>query len=107
MTAANMLGFTREKVLPGLVVTEIGNTYSGSSLIGLAAVLDKARAESRILMTSYGSGAGADSFSLIVTSNIEKKRGLAPSVEYYVRRKEYIDYSIYSKFRGQLRGFGE
>lgn len=107
LTAADILGFGKEKVLPGLVVKEIGNTYSGSSLIGLAAVLDEAEAGSRILMTSYGSGAGADSFSLIVTNNVEKKRGLAPSVEYYVKRKEYIDYSLYSKFKGQLRGFGE
>jgi hydroxymethylglutaryl-CoA synthase len=107
LKAAEILGFSRNQVRPGLVVTDIGNTYSGSSLIGLAAVLDVAEAGSRILMTSYGSGAGSDSFSLSVTENIETKRGLAPAVAYYVKRKEYLDYSLYSKFRRQFRGFGE
>lgn len=107
LKAAEILGFSRNQAIPGLVVTDIGNTYSGSSLIGLAAVLDRAEVGSRILMTSYGSGAGSDSFSLIVTNNIEEKRDLAPSVEYYVKRKEYLDYSLYAKFKGLFRGFGE
>lgn len=107
LRAADILGFNREKIVPGLVVADVGNTYSGSSLIGLAAVLDQAEAGSRILMTSYGSGAGSDSFSLVVTDNIDAKRHLAPSVDYYVKRRAYIDYSFYSKFKQQYRGFGE
>jgi hydroxymethylglutaryl-CoA synthase len=89
------------------VVTDVGNTYSASSLIGLAAVLDRAAAGSRILMTSYGSGAGSDSFSFVVTDNIDAKRNLAPSVDHYVKQRTYIDYAIYSKFKKQYRGFGE
>lgn len=104
LRAAQALGFSTEKVAPSLVVSQIGNTYSGSSLIGLAAVLDQAKVGDRILVTSYGSGAGSDSLSLVVTDGIEAKRALAPSVDYYVNRKEYIDYAIYSKFRGQLKG---
>jgi len=107
LRAAQILGFDKEKVIPSLVVTKVGNTYSGSSLIGLAAILDQAREGDRILLTSYGSGAGSDSFSIVVTDVIEEKRELAPSVEYYVNRKEYIDYALYSKFKGQLRGFME
>jgi hydroxymethylglutaryl-CoA synthase len=107
LRAAQILGFPKEKVTPSLVVTSIGNTYSGASLIGLAAVLDRAKAGDRILLTSYGSGAGADSFSIVVTDAIEENRNLAPSVEYYVNRKEYVDYSHYAKFKGQLRGFME
>lgn len=107
LKAARILGFDEEKILPGLIVTEVGNTYSASSLLGLATILDKAKVGSRILMTSYGSGAGADSFSLVVTNDIEEKRGLAPSVEYYIKKKKYIDYSLYSKFKEQLRGFGD
>lgn len=107
LRAAKILGFPTEKVLPGLIVTKIGNTYSGSSLAALAAILDQAKVGNRILVTSYGSGAGSDSFSLVVTDEIEAKRDLSPYVSYYIDRKEYIDYAIYTKFRGQLRGFME
>jgi hydroxymethylglutaryl-CoA synthase len=106
LRAADILGFSREKLVPGLVVADVGNTYSGSSLIGLAAVLDGAEAGSRIMMTSYGSGAGSDSFSLVVTDNVYAKRNLAPSVDYYVKRRAYIDYSLYSKFKKQYKGLG-
>jgi len=105
--AAHLLGFSREQIDLGLVVTDVGNTYSASSLIGLAAVLDRAEAGNRILMTSYGSGAGSDSFSFVVTDNLDAKRNLAPSVDYYVKRRTYIDYAIYSKFKKQYKGFGE
>jgi hydroxymethylglutaryl-CoA synthase len=104
LRAARILGFKKEQVLPGLVVQRIGNTYSGSSLIGLAAVLDQAKPGDRILLTSYGSGAGSDSFSLIVTENIEEKRNFAPSVNFYIERSHYITYSIYSKYLNQFRG---
>lgn len=105
LRAAKMLGFPKEKVMPGLLVTKIGNAYSASSLLALAAILDQAKPGERIMLTSYGSGAGSDSFSIIVTDEIEKKRGHTPPVSYYMNRKEYIDYATYSKFRGQLKGF--
>jgi hydroxymethylglutaryl-CoA synthase len=104
LQAAKRLGF-REKALAGMVVSEIGNTYSASSLIGLAAVLDKSKAGNRIMMTSYGSGAGSDSFSFVVTNDITTNKHLAPSVDHYLKNKEYINYSIYSKFTKQIRGF--
>ena len=104
LRAAKILGFPEEKVMPGLMITKIGNTYSGSSLIGLAAVLDIAKPGERILVTSYGSGAGSDSFSIVTTDEIDAKRKLSPLVEYYVNRKEYVDYAIYSKHKGQLGG---
>lgn len=107
LRAAKMLGFPTKKVLPGLIVTKIGNTYSGSSLVALAAVLDQAKVGNRILVTSYGSGAGSDSFSLVITDEIEAKRKLSPAVSYYLNRKEYIDYAVYTKFKGLLRGFME
>jgi len=107
LTAAHMLGFEKDKVLPSLVVRKIGNTYSGSSLIGLATILDRAEVGNRILMTSYGSGAGSDSFSILVTDKIDEKRKLAPSVEYYVNRRDYVDYALYSRFKNQLRGSAE
>jgi len=70
LTAAKKLGFTREQVEPGLIAPHLGNSYSATSLIGLAAVLERARPGEKILVTSYGSGAGSDSFILQTTENI-------------------------------------
>ena len=88
---------TEEQLAPGLVVEKIGNTYSGSSLLGLAAVLDVAKSGDKILMTSYGSGSGSDSFALTATEKITDKQKLARSVQDYVDRKEYLSYGQYIK----------
>ncbi|NJL94487.1 MAG: hydroxymethylglutaryl-CoA synthase [Anaerolineae bacterium] len=63
--AAAMLGFKPEQIQHGLLSGEIGNVYSGSSMIGLTAILDVAQPGDRILMISYGSGAGSDAFDLV------------------------------------------
>lgn len=100
---AGMLGFTPEQIEKGLLVGSIGNTYSGSSMLGLAAVLDEAQPGDRILMTSFGSGAGGDSFSIVVEDGIEEKRGVTPRVEELKAIKEYIDYSVYVKLRKKIK----
>ena len=93
----------KEKYLPGLVVDRIGNCYSGSSPIGLTAVLDIANEGDKILLTSYGSGAGSDSFSIIVTKRLKEIRDKAKKTEYYIERKQYISYGVYTKFRKKLK----
>ena len=105
--AAQLLGFPKEKVLPALIVTKVGNSYSASCMSGLAAVLDCAKGGERILVTSYGSGAGSDAFSILVNDRIIEVQKLAPSTAYYISHKEFVDYAMYSKFRGQLKGFAE
>ncbi len=105
LKVARILGFPKEKVLPGLIVTRIGNTYSASALIGLAAVLEKAKPGSRILVAPYGSGAGADAMSIVVKDSILDKVGKAPTVKDYISRKTYIDYGLYVKFYNKLRRF--
>jgi len=69
--AAKRLGFTHKQLLPSLTIDSIGNPYSASSLLGFAAVLDIASPGDKVLMVSYGSGAGSDAFLWEVTENIE------------------------------------
>jgi hydroxymethylglutaryl-CoA synthase len=102
LEAAKILGFSTEKVVPGLVIPYIGNTYSGSCLIGLAATLDVASPGSRILCVSYGSGAGSDAFSFVVTDKIGR-RDMVPNVKDYVEQRCEIDYATYSRFRRKFR----
>lgn len=101
--AAKILGFEKEKINPGLLANEIGNTYSGSTLVGMSATLDQAESGDRILWASFGSGAGSDVFSLKVKDAIKEKRNKAPLTERFVDRKEDIDYSVYAKYRDKIK----
>ena len=97
------LGFTRRQLRTGLVAPRMGNAYAGSSLLGLAAVLDVARPGERIFFCSYGSGAGSDAFCLRVTERIEERRG-GPSVADYLDRRRLVDgYGQYLRLRGKIR----
>ena len=99
---AKTLGFTKEQIMPGLLVTRIGNTYSGASMLGLAAVLDIAKPGDRILVTSYGSGAGSDSFDITVTEHISEVQKHAKKTEEYISNKIYVDYVHYLKNTGKF-----
>jgi hydroxymethylglutaryl-CoA synthase len=99
---ARDLGFSAEQIETGLLVPRIGNVYAGSALIGLTAVLDIAAAGDRILLVSYGSGAGSDAISLHVTENLIERRETAPSTESYIDRRTEIDYATYARYRGKL-----
>jgi hydroxymethylglutaryl-CoA synthase len=101
--AAKMLGFNSEQIKPGLVVTRLGNTYSGSCMMGLAATLDIAKTGDRIFMTSFGSGAGSDSFSFTVTDRIDEIRSGAPSVEKLMANPIYIDYATYARHKNKIK----
>jgi len=100
---AKKLGIPKEKLKAGLLTPVIGNTYSGASMLGLSAVLDEAKAGHRILVTSFGSGAGSDSFSITVTDRIEEARDKAPLTQDYIGNKKYIDYATYLKYRKKLK----
>jgi hydroxymethylglutaryl-CoA synthase len=101
-SVAATLGFSPEQIRQGLVVEKLGNTYSASSLIGLASVLDAAEPGSRIFMTSFGSGAGSDSFALHVTEEISSLQGHGPTVAELLQRPIYIDYAIYAKHKNKI-----
>lgn len=107
--AAAELGFRRAQIAAGLVAPRMGNAYAGSSLLGLAAALDVARAGERIFFCSYGSGAGSDAFSFRVTERIERlgtadgaRRG--PTVADYLARRRPVDgYGHYLRLRRKIR----
>lgn len=100
--ALEELGFTPAQWQTGLLVAEIGNTYAGSALIGLSAVLDEALPGQRILVVSYGSGAGSDAFALRTTDRITEAQDRAPSTRDYIRRRTPIDYAQYVRLRKKL-----
>jgi len=97
---ARKLGFTKEQIEEGLLCPYIGNTYSGSTPLGLSAVLDVAEAGDRILATSYGSGAGSDSFDITVTDAIEGYE--RNNIRKMMENREYLDYGLYMKHRGEF-----
>jgi hydroxymethylglutaryl-CoA synthase len=101
--AAQLLGFTPEQLKTGLLCPVIGNTYAGSSLIGLTAILDVAQPGDRIFMVSFGSGAGSDAFSIRVTDRILEVRDRAPKTQEYISRRKVIDYATYARFRHKLQ----
>ena len=96
------LGFQTPQWAIGLLVGEIGNTYAGSAMIGLSAVLDVAKPGQRILMVSYGSGAGADAFDLVATPRLAEVQKAAPTTRDYISRRVLIDYSQYVRMRRVL-----
>lgn len=101
LRAAQAAGFERSQIEPSLVVSKIGNLYSGSSMTGLAATLDIAEPEERILMASYGSGAGSDAYIFTVTDLITEKRARTVSVESQIENphREYVDYETYRRMK--------
>lgn len=94
--ACKKLGFTDEQLAPSLTVDKIGNPYSASALLGLAAVLDIAKPNQKIFFVSYGSGAGSDGFIFKTTNNISKRHQEVPVLK-QVENKSYLSYAEYLK----------
>jgi hydroxymethylglutaryl-CoA synthase len=100
--AAELLGFSKEQIQAGLLSPQIGNTYAGSALIGLSAVLDQADPGDRIFVVSFGSGAGSDAFQIVATEKLPERRTRAPRTADYLARRKEIDYGVYVRYRGKL-----
>jgi len=100
--AAKTLGFKPEQWATGLLCPVVGNTYAGSSMLGLTAILDEARPGDTILAVSFGSGAGSDAFSLRVTDLVTERQHLAPQTQDYISRRREVDYATYVRYRKKL-----
>ena len=96
---ARAVGMSDEQAKPGLVADRLGDTGASSSLLSLAAVLEKAKSGERILLLSYGSGATADAVSLRVLDGVESIKGKAPSLNDYIGSREYINFITYLRWR--------
>ncbi|MBI5217302.1 MAG: hydroxymethylglutaryl-CoA synthase [Bacteroidia bacterium] len=97
------LGFKEPQFRHGLLTPTLGNTYSGSSPLGLAATLDVAKPGEQILMVSYGSGAGSDAFIFKATKRLDEVRNLVPLVRKQLdEHKIYLEYGQYAKFRHKI-----
>ncbi|MCL4365867.1 hydroxymethylglutaryl-CoA synthase [Patescibacteria group bacterium] len=96
--AAKKLGFTDAQIKPGFVVSQIGNPYSASSMVGLAATLDIAKPNQKIFMCSYGSGAGSDAFVFETTALLSQfQKNNKHTVQNQIQHKQMIDYSLVAR----------
>ncbi|OGS48025.1 MAG: hydroxymethylglutaryl-CoA synthase [Euryarchaeota archaeon RBG_16_68_13] len=100
--AGKQLGFKDAQLDAGLLVRDIGNTYSGAILLGLCAILDEADPGDRIFAVGYGSGAGSDGFDLLVTDAIKRLRRDGRSIADMVKDARSVDYATYAKYRGKI-----
>ena len=92
------MGFTEPQLAAGLVSKNLGDLGAASVPVGLAAALDLAKVGDKILVISYGSGAGADALSFKVVG----ERKAVPRFQAEVDRKEYIEYVKYLKIKGAI-----
>ena len=100
---AKQLGFTESQWKFGLLSPTLGNTYSGSSPMGLAATLDEAKPGELILLVSYGSGAGSDAFIFKTTARLPEVQDKAPRLRKQLdEHKVYVEYGTYAKFRRKI-----
>ncbi len=104
LRVGKMLGFQKEQIEPGWLVNKLGNTYSGSSPLGLTSTLDISQPGDMILLVSYGSGAGSDGFIFEVTDRINEVRERAPKTRDLLSKNvNYLEYGEYAKFRHKIR----
>ena len=68
----------------------------------ITAILDIAQPGDRILLASFGSGAGSDAFDLTVTDKITERRDKALKTQDYIARRTEIDYATYARMRGKI-----
>ncbi len=94
-TVATKLGFRNEQLLPSLTIDTVGNPYTASALLGLAATLDIAKPGQKIFFVSYGSGAGADGFVFETTKRLKDFQKKTLPVARQIANKEYISYLEY------------
>jgi hydroxymethylglutaryl-CoA synthase len=90
--------FQEPQLAAGLTSKLVGDLGAASTPVSLAAALDLAKVGDKILVVSYGSGAGSDALSFKVVSD----RKATVKFQQEADRKEYIDYIKYLKLKGAI-----
>jgi len=99
LSLAKVMSVDRKKILPSLYADLTGDIGCASALVGLSKVLDIASPGEKIMLCSYGTGAGADAVSLTVTDEILTYRRNKVSMTSLIEdQKIYVDYSEAVKY---------
>jgi len=97
-TISARMKFTDVQLAAGLTSKVLGDLGAASTPVSLTATLDAAKVGDKILVISYGSGAGSDALSFKVVGD----RKATVSYKTEADRKEYIDYIKYLKLKGAI-----
>jgi hydroxymethylglutaryl-CoA synthase len=100
LQVSKKLGVNSKQLKTGFTVKNTGNPYSASSLLGLARVLAFGEKGDNILVSSYGSGAGSDSFWIEQVSRGTKK--MQKNIESQLNTELSITYTQYLQEMGIL-----
>ncbi|NHI92565.1 MAG: hydroxymethylglutaryl-CoA synthase [Candidatus Lokiarchaeota archaeon] len=79
-----------------------GNTGCAGLLIGFVSSLEKATAEEKIMLTSYGSGM-SDSVSIKIKNKINNNN----SLDKFLKEKRYVNYFTYLRYNNIIKPFIE
>lgn len=88
----------REHVLPYILTPYIGDCGAASSLIPLAYILDEGETDRKILLASYGSGAGSDCIYIETTSELAQFPNEEDAVIDLFEDKIMLDYGTAQKY---------
>lgn len=96
---AKKMGFTEEQISDGMIFAQVGDTGASSSLLGLCIVLDNACSGDKIMVSSYGAGAGSHALSFQLSNRPANQ--LKP-VKTMLDTKKYIGYIHYLKLKRSI-----
>ncbi|MCL2895047.1 hydroxymethylglutaryl-CoA synthase [Brenneria tiliae] len=97
-TMTKKLGLSNQQTSPALYADTVGDTGASSPMLGLAKILDIAKPGEKILVVSYGFGAGSDAISFTVTNNILSYRKNHRTVQSVLKEVLWTDYGTATKY---------
>ncbi len=92
----------KKQIYPYLLTPRIGDCGSASSLLALAYILDEKQSQQKILLGSYGIGAGSDFIYLQTTSKIKEFSNHEKTVNDLLDDKIIVNYGTAQKYEYKL-----
>ncbi|SFR04664.1 hydroxymethylglutaryl-CoA synthase [Desulfoscipio geothermicus] len=93
------IGFNEEQMKEGLLFNLVGDTGACSAMLGLCQVLDNIASNDKVIVCSYGSGAGSHALSFKSTNQLLKR---TKSFKAMLNKKQYINYIQYLKLKRNI-----